>query len=71
MADSSTSSTTYTKTTVILSSPSDWDEWFLGTKSTAQDGQVWDYVNPDTTKDAISKLTEPRAPTVKDIKIRS
>ncbi|OCL06556.1 hypothetical protein AOQ84DRAFT_390115 [Glonium stellatum] len=38
-------------TTVILSSPSDWDEWIEVIKSIAMVGKVWKYVDPYTKRE--------------------
>jgi len=51
------------KSTVILSNPSDWDEWLEIIKTKAAGGEVWEFVDPATAKDELPTLTEPTIPT--------
>jgi hypothetical protein len=54
------------KSTVILSSPSDWDEWLEIIKTKAVGGEVWKFVDPTEVKDKLP-LTEPTIPTPQDV----
>jgi hypothetical protein len=51
------------KSTVILSNPSDWDEWLEIIKTKAVGGEVWRFIDPAIAKDELSSLTEPTIPT--------
>lgn len=42
------SNSTSSKISIILSIPSDWDEWLEVIKSKAIAGQIWEYVDPST-----------------------
>jgi hypothetical protein len=50
------------RSTVILSNPSDWDEWLEIIKTKAVGGEVWEFVDPATAKDTLPALTEPAIP---------
>ncbi|OCL01418.1 hypothetical protein AOQ84DRAFT_383769 [Glonium stellatum] len=63
----STTDTPVTVTTVILSSPSDWNEWIEVIKSKAIVGRVWKYVNPYTKREDLPSLVEPSRPTAEDV----
>lgn len=52
-----------TKTTVILKSTADWDDWIFLKKDKAKQKDIWMYINPDTKADALPKLEEPARPT--------
>lgn len=58
---------TATKTTIILSTSSDWREWIEITKTAAEGLGVWDYMDPDTDTDHISTLHTPIEPQPVDI----
>ncbi|OXV09936.1 hypothetical protein Egran_02301 [Elaphomyces granulatus] len=58
---------TTTKTTIILSTSSDWREWIEITKTAAEGLGVWDYMDPDTDTDHISTLHTPIEPQPVDI----
>jgi len=46
------------KSTVILSNPSDWDEWLEIVKTKAVGGEVWKFIDPAIAKDELPSLTE-------------
>jgi hypothetical protein len=54
------------KYTVILSNPSDWDEWLEIIKTKAIGGEVWRFIDPAVVKDELPTLTEPTIPTPQD-----
>jgi hypothetical protein len=45
-----------TKATVILDQPSDWRNWIFLCKDSAQRSNLWAYVNPNVTSEAVFKL---------------
>jgi len=51
--------TSVTVSTVVLTSPNDWDKWLEVIKSKANTNRIWKYINPLTPKDALPKLKEP------------
>ena len=55
------------KSTVILSNPSDWDEWLEIIKTKAVGGEVWKFIDPAIAKDELPSLTEPTIPTPQDV----
>jgi hypothetical protein len=55
------------KTTIILSTSSDWREWIEVTKTAAEGLGVWEYMDPDTHKDRILTLNIPTEPKPVDI----
>jgi hypothetical protein len=55
------------KTSIILTSQNDWDEWIELIKTTAIASDVWEFINPDTPAANIPSLEEPRAPRPSDI----
>jgi hypothetical protein len=59
--------TSHQKSTVILSNPSDWDEWLEIIKTKAVGGEIWSFIDPATVKDELPTLTEPTIPTPKDV----
>ena len=59
---------TVQKTSVILSSSADWEEWLEIVKTKALSGEVWDYVNPQTPKAILPALTQPVIPRPADVK---
>ncbi|OCL02306.1 hypothetical protein AOQ84DRAFT_252349, partial [Glonium stellatum] len=59
--------TPVTVATVILSSPSDWDEWIEVIKTKAIVGKVWKYVDPYIKREDLPSLVEPSRPTAEDI----
>src|ERR1700722_9079753 len=58
---------TTSKTTIILSTSSDWREWIEVTKTAAEGLGVWEYMDPDTHKDRILTLNTPTEPKPVDI----
>jgi hypothetical protein len=48
---------------VVLSSSSDWLQWFQLIKTAAVNTDIWDDVNPNVKKDIIPICTEPEEPT--------
>jgi hypothetical protein len=48
---------------VVLSSSSDWLQWFQLIKTAAVNAEIWDYVNPNVKKDIIPTCVEPEEPT--------
>jgi len=59
--------TSVTVSTVILTSPNNWDEWLEVIKSKANTNHIWKYVDPSTPKDALPKLEEPVQASPKDV----
>ena len=55
------------RSTIILSNPSDWDEWLEIIKTKAVGGEVWRFLDPAIAKDKIPSLTEPTIPTPQDV----
>src|SRR5215207_6212108 len=55
------------KIIIVLSSPNDWDEWIEIIKSKAIGGDVWDYMNPSTIRDALPALMRTTMPMPKDV----
>jgi hypothetical protein len=45
-----------TKATVILDQPSDWQKWIFICKDSGQRNNLWAYVKPDVTPEAVLKL---------------
>jgi len=54
-------------TTIILTSPNDWDEWIKVIKTKAEAGKIWEYVNPSKPKEDIKALSRPEIPLAKDV----
>ena len=52
---------------VVLSSSSDWLQWFQLIKTAAVNTDIWDYVNPNVKKDIIPICTEPEEPTYRTV----
>ncbi len=52
---------------IILSAPSDWDEWIEIVKTKAIAGKIWEYVNPATEKASLPVLEEPVFPKPSDV----
>ncbi|KAN0087162.1 hypothetical protein V8E54_000850 [Elaphomyces granulatus] len=51
----------------VLSTPKDWDEWFLAARDYAMDLKVWELVNPDVEHEPILAF-KPRRPEPKDVR---
>ena len=49
--------------TIVLASPSDWDEWLAVVKSKALTAEIWQFINPATDKEQLPTLKEPAMPT--------
>src|SRR5438876_1822627 len=49
--------------TIVLASPSDWDEWLAIVKSKALTSEIWQFINPATDKEQLPTLKEPTMPT--------
>ena len=49
--------------TIILFSPSDWDEWLAVVKSKALMAEIWRFIDPLTDKQLRPILEEPAMPT--------
>jgi hypothetical protein len=64
---SSTNTQSTVRTAIILSGPSDWDEWLEVVKTKAQAGKIWEYVNPSKAKDELKVLSKPNVPKAKDV----
>jgi hypothetical protein len=47
-----------TKTTVILDQPSDWQKWISLRKDSAQRNDLWAYVNPGITPEAVLRFED-------------
>ena len=52
---------------VVLSSSSDWLQWFQLIKTAAVNTDIWDDVNPNVKKDIIPICTEPEEPTYRTV----
>ena len=52
---------------IILTAPSDWDEWIEIVKTKAIAGKIWEYVNPATEKAYLPVLEEPVFPKPSDV----
>ena len=52
---------------VILKTSSDWRKWIEVIKSTAIGQQIWEYIDPDTSLEALPKLEEPSFPEPKEV----
>src|SRR5205809_3282491 len=59
----SSSSQSALPVTIILSSPSDWDEWLAVVKSKALMAEIWRFIDPSTDKQQLPILEEPAMPT--------
>ena len=55
------------KMAIILSSPSDWDEWLEVLKTKAIGGKIWQFVDPSVPKESLPVLTELELPQPADI----
>jgi len=55
------------RVSVILSRPTDWDEWIEIVKTKAMGNKIWEYVDPSTLKDNLSILNEPTIPRAGDV----
>ncbi len=55
------------KTSVILHSSHDWDEWFEILKSIALSADIWQYVNLDVPRHNLSVPREPLEPRPRDV----
>jgi len=55
------------RVSVILSGPTDWDEWIEIVKTKAMGNKIWEYVDPSTLKDNLSILNEPTIPRAGDV----
>ena len=56
------------RVTIVLDKPSDWLSWLFIRKDTRRRHEFWEYVNPDTSKDQLPKLTAPVEPTLSQFK---
>jgi hypothetical protein len=59
---------TFSSTKLILSTSTDWEDWFQYIKAEASFAKIWDYVNPDTPENLLLLNDEPERPTFKTIK---
>jgi hypothetical protein len=50
------------RTTIILTSPSNWDEWVEIIKTKAEAEKVWDFVDPSIATENLKSLTQPEVP---------
>lgn len=64
---SSTNAQSPVRTTIILSSSGDWDEWLEVVKTKAEAGKIWEYVDPSKAKDELKVLSKPEVPRAKDV----
>jgi len=62
--------TPITVSTLILASPTDWDEWLKVIKSRANTNRIWKYVDPSTPADDLPKLKKPVRASPKDVNSR-
>jgi hypothetical protein len=56
------------KANIILDKPSDWIQWFFVVQDTAENNEVWEYVDPSKEKADIPTLKPPKRPTPADVK---
>lgn len=54
-------------TAVILTGRQDWDKWYEMLKTVAQGKEIWDYIDPEKTREKLLTLDPPVKPEVKDI----
>jgi len=55
------------KTSIILTSQSDWEEWLEILKTNANGAEIWPFVDPSTAKDDLPELKEPDVPMASDV----
>jgi len=55
-----------TVSSVILTSPNNWDEWIEVIKSKANNNRLWEYVDPSTPKTELPVLKEPIRASLKE-----
>ena len=55
-----------TRVTIILDTPNDWPSWLFIRKDSCRRHELWQYVDPDTSKDQLPKLTALLEPQYKD-----
>ena len=55
-----------TRVTIILNTPDDWFTWLFIRRDVANRHSLWQYINPDVTKEALPVLTEPHEPQLID-----
>jgi hypothetical protein len=56
------SDTAFTKATVILEKPSQWETWLFLRRSKADQNDLWEYCDPDLPDETTSKLQAPNEP---------
>ncbi len=54
-------------TTVILTSPNNWDKWIKVIKTKAKARKIWNYVNPSKEKGEVMTLSRLEIPMAKDV----
>ena len=54
--------------TCVLNGPGDWNEWMDSIETAAKIAKIWQYVNPETTREAQPALAEPAYPVPSDVK---
>ena len=52
---------------IILTGPTDWDEWIKIIKTKAKAAKIWEFMNPDTAKTDLPTLEEPAFPKPTDV----
>ena len=63
----STQNQTLHRSAIILTCPSDWDEWIEVVKTKAKGGDIWQYVDLSVERDNLPTLKEPPVPLPKDV----
>ena len=58
-----------TRVTIILDKPEDWFTWLFIRKDVANDHGIWQYIDPDVTKENLPTLTENPEPQLADYKV--
>lgn len=57
-----------TRVTIILDKPEDWFTWLFIRKDVANEHGIWQYIDPDVTKENLPTLTEIPEPQLADYK---
>ena len=57
-----------TRVTIILDTPNDWLSWLFIRKDSCRRHELWQYVDPDTLREQLPKLTAPLEPQYMDYK---
>ncbi|KAI9855525.1 MAG: hypothetical protein M1813_009753 [Trichoglossum hirsutum] len=60
-----------TRVTVILDTPNDWPSWLFIRKDSCRRYELWQYVDPDTPREQLLKLTALHEPQYTDYKVNA